>query len=138
MHSDREIPESKVLDHIYLQRQHRLPKFGHHRIAWNLTFFVWQVSNWVQKFCKFCGKLWRGNIDVEAYWCWEILNCNLLGPFSGQETQPPEVFHKEAILKNFAVFTGKHLCWSFFFIKPVTLLKRDSNTGVLLWILWVF
>ena len=40
--------------------------------------------------------------------------------------------------KNFANFTGKHLCWSLFLIKlqdfrAETLLKRDSNTGVFLW-----
>ena len=28
-----------------------------------------------------------------------------------------KVFHKKAILKNFAIFTGKHLCWNFFFNK---------------------
>ena len=47
-------------------------------------------------------------------------------------------FHKEdndGILKNFAIFTGKHLCWNLFLIKlkgwrPVTLLKKDSYTGV--------
>ena len=37
--------------------------------------------------------------------------------------------------------TGKHLCWSYFLIKLqacrfAILLKRDSNTGVFLWILW--
>ena len=42
------------------------------------------------------------------------------------------------VLKNFANFTGKHLCWSLFFTKlqafrPATLLKRDSYTGVFLW-----
>ena len=41
------------------------------------------------------------------------------------------------VLKNFAIFTGKHLCWSLFFIKlqtfrPSALLKRNSNTGVFL------
>ena len=38
------------------------------------------------------------------------------------------------VLKNFAIFTGKYLCWSFLLIKlqafrPVI---RDSNTGVFL------
>ena len=38
------------------------------------------------------------------------------------------------VLKNFAIFTGKHLCWSSFLIKlqackPANLLKRDPNTG---------
>ena len=30
-----------------------------------------------------------------------------------------EVFHKKAILKNFVIFTGKHLCWGLFFTKVV-------------------
>ena len=38
-------------------------------------------------------------------------------------------------VKNFAIFTGKRLSWVLFLIKlqafrPVTFLKRDSNTGV--------
>ena len=48
-----------------------------------------------------------------------------------------QLFFKIGALKNFAYFTGKHPCWSFFLIKlqalrPATLLKRDSNTGVFL------
>ena len=44
---------------------------------------------------------------------------------------------KQGALKNFANFTGKHLCQSFFLIKlqtqkPATLLKTDSSTGVFL------
>ena len=30
---------------------------------------------------------------------------------------PPEVFYKKGVLKNFAKFTGKHLCESLFFNK---------------------
>ena len=50
--------------------------------------------------------------------------------------------HSEAatrgVLKNFANFTGKHLCWSLFSTKlhtfrPATLLKRDSCADVFLW-----
>ena len=33
-----------------------------------------------------------------------------------------EVFCKKDVLKDFAKFTGKHFCQSFFFKKPVTLL----------------
>ena len=45
------------------------------------------------------------------------------------------MFFKIAVLKKFAIFTGKHLSWSLFLIKmqgfmPATLSKRDSNTGV--------
>ena len=32
------------------------------------------------------------------------------------QKQPPVVFFKENFLKKFAIFTGKHLCWSLFLI----------------------
>ena len=41
------------------------------------------------------------------------------------QKQPPEVFFKKNVLKNFANFTGKHLCWSLFFNK-VTGLRACS------------
>ena len=46
-------------------------------------------------------------------------------------------------LKNFTIITVKHLCWSLFLIKLQTwslapLLKRNSSTGVSLWILQNF
>ena len=48
-----------------------------------------------------------------------------------------EVFCKKVILRNFAKFTGKRLCQSFFFnkvagLRAATLLKKDSATGVFL------
>ena len=33
----------------------------------------------------------------------------------GKEEQPPEVFCKKDGLRNFAEFTGKHMCQSLFF-----------------------
>ena len=53
------------------------------------------------------------------------------------------IIFKTGVLKNFAIFTRKHLCWSLFLIKLqdwrlVLLLKRDSNTGVFLWIMQDF
>ena len=53
------------------------------------------------------------------------------------QKQPPEVFYKKAVLKNFAIFRVKHLCWSLFLIslqtfRPTTLLKRDPSTGAFL------
>ena len=41
----------------------------------------------------------------------------------------PDVFCKKSVLKNFAKFTGKHLCQSLFFnkiegLRPATLLKK--------------
>ena len=49
-----------------------------------------------------------------------------------------EMFLKIGVLKNFAIFTGKYLCWSLFLIniqtwRPATLLKRDANIAVFLW-----
>ena len=54
-----------------------------------------------------------------------------------------EVFCKKGVLKNYPKFTWKHLCWSIVFnkvagLRPETLLKRDSSTGVFRWILWNF
>ena len=48
-----------------------------------------------------------------------------------------EGFCERDVLKNFAIFTGKHKCGCFFliklhFVRQVTVLKRDPNTGVLL------
>ena len=45
---------------------------------------------------------------------------------------------KKVVLKNFAVFTGKHLCSSLFLMKmqawrPAMSLKWDTNTCVFLW-----
>ena len=54
-----------------------------------------------------------------------------------------QMFFKICFLKNFAAFTGKDLCWNLSLVtlhvfRPVTLLKRDSNTNVLLRILQNF
>ena len=45
-----------------------------------------------------------------------------------------EVFCKTGVLKNFAKFTGEHLCWGLFFnnatgLSPATLLKRTLRHG---------
>ena len=46
-----------------------------------------------------------------------------------------QMFFEIGVLKNFANFTVKHLCWSLFLIKfqAWTLLKGNSNTDVFLW-----
>ena len=49
----------------------------------------------------------------------------------------PEVFCKKGAVRNFAKFTEKHLCRSLVFnkiagLRPATLLKRGSGTGVFL------
>ena len=50
---------------------------------------------------------------------------------------------KKAVVKNLAILIAKHLCWSLFLInlqayKAATLLQRDSNTVVFLWVLRSF
>ena len=47
---------------------------------------------------------------------------------------------KNCVLKNFVIFTRKHLCWSLILRKlhtwrSATFLKKEPNTGVFLWIL---
>ena len=37
--------------------------------------------------------------------------------FNQTQKQAPEVFYRKAVLKQFAIFTGRHLCWSLFLIK---------------------
>ena len=55
-----------------------------------------------------------------------------------------QVFHKNAVFKNLAKFTGKLLCWRLLSNENVGLqscnfkLKTDSNTGVFLSILQNF
>ena len=66
--------------------------------------------------------------------------CNI-AIFSGDSTLHSEAVArrcsvKKVFLKNFPIFTGKHLCCSLFLIKmqvwrPAFLIKSDSSTGFL-------
>ena len=69
-----------------------------------------------------------------------FLNLGFSFTIHQSKKEPPEVFFKKSVFKNFANVTGKQLCWSLFLIKltPVNLLKRGSNTGVFLWTLRIF
>ena len=42
--------------------------------------------------------------------------------------QPLEVFDQKAVLKNFAIFTGRHLCWSLFLINGNFIKKRLQHS----------
>ena len=47
----------------------------------------------------------------------------------------PEAFYKKVAFKNFAILTGKCMCWSLFLIKLQAfrpLLKTDSSTDIFL------
>ena len=60
--------------------------------------------------------------------------CELLNvkAFKRKTPTPSEVLSKKGVFKNFAKFTGKHLCWSLY-LYFWRLLKSDSSTGVSLW-----
>ena len=47
------------------------------------------------------------------------------------QKQPLEVFCKKCVLKNFAYFTRKHLCWSLFLIKLQDFRHAETPTQVL-------
>ena len=59
-----------------------------------------------------------------------------------QKQQPEVFFYIKGVLKNFAKFTRKYLCQSLLFnkvsdLRPTTLLKRNSEADVFLWILQI-
>ena len=59
---------------------------------------------------------------------------------NGSRSSCLQILIKISVLKTFAIFTGKQLCWSPFsrklqVLKSASLLKGYSNTGVFLWIL---
>ena len=76
------------------------------------------------------------NVYVYMYnaclsWCLPVSLC--VEVYHSVILQSPQVFYREAVLQNFAIFTGKYLCWSLLLIKlqfsrPATLLKRNSNS----------
>ena len=52
--------------------------------------------------------------------------------FSRSRSSRSQIFFKIGVLKNFAIFTEKRVCWSLFSIKlqawrPAILIKRDHN-----------
>ena len=50
------------------------------------------------------------------------------------------MFREKGALRNFTKFKGKHLCQSLFFNKVAgyawNFMKKETGTGVFLWILW--
>ena len=68
---------------------------------------------------------------------WDLLSFLYATQYRSRSSRS-RMFFKIGVLKNFAIFTGKYLCWSLFLIKlqtlePATLLIRDPNTAVFLW-----
>ena len=69
------------------------------------------------------------NLDLEPFG-----RCNS-EPLKVSKSSRSHIIFEISSIKNFAIFTGKHLFWGLFLIKlqafrPGTFLKRDFNTGV--------
>ena len=125
---------------------------------WNLQCWIWFIPvYWVKiSFCNLQHKYHHakefikrldasGRIIMLKYYLTNVIwstgktMVNSLQSKWKYRSSRSQMFFKIAVLKNFAIFTRKHLRWSLFLIKlqtwmPVTLLKRESNTGVFLWI----
>ena len=44
-----------------------------------------------------------------------------------KKKQPPEMFYKKAVLKNFSMIAGKDLCWSLFLMKLVIFVNVSKS-----------
>ena len=55
-------------------------------------------------------------------WVW-VSNCKMCN----FQKKPPEMFCKKGVLRNFAKYTGKHLCQSLFFDKVVGLQSTSKR-----------
>ena len=46
------------------------------------------------------------------------------------QKHPTEVFYEKASFKNFAIFTGRHLCWSLFLVAGLQVLRTPIFRNV--------
>ena len=76
---------------------------------------LWTSDDMSPKYVEKKKKLWRHNLSE--------ITVQLL--FKKMQKQLPEVFYKK-VIKNFAIFTRKHLCWSLFLIHNITKSLRAS------------
>ena len=104
---------------------HPLSELINYSSHWNhrktIGFVMFSGAKEVNWFAKFRDNSWVISI-------WQIL----------VQAVAHIMFLKIGVLKNFANFTGKDLCWSLIFnkvadLQAFNLLKRDSKTGVFLW-----
>ena len=81
----------------------------------------------LQSICRFCDKFLKKKAFLK------LTGKNKTVVRIINRTSCSQTFFKIGVLKNFVIFTGKHLCWSLFLIKLRVF--SSSNTGVFLWIL---
>ena len=105
-------------------------------------------SFWYKNGAEFLSKY---SVDATAYSFKKLSHCYLKNCIIRTDYRFKKTYLKYTVhicqnhfegrsSKNFAMFTGKHLCWSLFRNKVTgqTLLKRDPNTVVFLWMLQNF
>ena len=109
---------------INLQSFHSCLVLSKHIITlWNKLYEV---------FCKNSQRLNPGNFFFKKL----HLRC-FTGFWIHLRRSRSQMSFKTDFFKNFAIFTGKHLRWILFVMmlpayKPANLLKRDSNTSIVL------
>ena len=103
----------------------------HNIKAWNALDLIQSICTSLHKRKMFFSQDWLN----EVYWL--AIPISLTSKCRNSRSH---MFFKIGVVENFVTFTGKYLCRSLFLIKfqawtPVSLLTRDSNAGVFLWIL---
>ena len=116
-------------------------------IQFNLCFINKYISNRSNR--KWLLIMWAMSTYLQMvfqiyYYCTRVtyINYNKNFCMTSPEAVVQRCSEKKLLLKLLAEFTGKHLCWSLFnnvsCLQTCNFIKRDSNTGVFLWILWNF
>ena len=110
-------------------------------LYWNLFFIMVQTFFYRTPTVAASGFLRQQTFFSAKFgiYCWQshqfLFRTTLKTQVKSQE-QPLQLFcKKKVVLRTFANFTGKHLCWSLLLLElqtfsPTTLLKRDSITDV--------
>ena len=114
---------------VIVNDEHREPRF---KESVGVKFKEGICAEWCLKF-RFESD-WCFCKITESGWFWKRLSRKSL------QKQPCADALQIGALRNFAIFTGKHLCWILVLTKlqglrPATLFKRDFNADVFLWIL---
>ena len=105
-------PDGVILENLEID-----DKFVNKRVL----FFIYQTMRCVSlKHAEKKKLLERDNKDISSKICYvHTMRNSCLNDFLKMQKVSPEKFCKKAILKNFAIFTGKHLCWRLFLIQNI-------------------